>query len=293
MRFLPEVHEIITAALRIASSPHADAPRGRIPAPPDGHPDCRPQPRPRGFRGRRGRSRLRHSPWRSRTRGRPGRDAACHGLPQSHKAYGGQRTARAYFMGPPPWCGHLSIRSIHPAFLMRNPLRQQAAIISCDHARERASDPNAATTAVIRNIIIMATKAQEEPPRSRVGRGAAGEEVPAMTDFRARGTIMGPAGLTAVFGMGTGVAPPVWSPGNRPAGGQATPAASVRSTAVGRSRRRIPIAGSASAVVAASDLSPDACRGVGHVREALATPAPARLAGGRGGGVGVVKPLGC
>ena len=33
-----------------------------------------------------------------------------------------------------------------------------------------------------------------------------------MTDFRARGTIMGPTGLTAVFGMGTGVAPPVWSP---------------------------------------------------------------------------------
>ena len=41
-----------------------------------------------------------------------------------------------------------------------------------------------------------------------------------MTDFRAvwDGTIMGPAGLTAVFGMGTGVAPPVWSPGRRPAG---------------------------------------------------------------------------
>ena len=37
-----------------------------------------------------------------------------------------------------------------------------------------------------------------------------------MTDFRARGTIMGLTGLTAVFGMGTGVAPPVWSPeGNR------------------------------------------------------------------------------
>ena len=32
---------------------------------------------------------------------------------------------------------------------------------------------------------------------------------------------MGPAGLTAVFGMGTGVAPPVWSPGIRPHGGQA------------------------------------------------------------------------
>src|SRR4051812_10796019 len=43
-------------------------------------------------------------------------------------------------------------------------------------------------------------------------------EVPAMTDFRAVGTIMGPAGLTAVFGMGTGRTPPVWSPGKRPAG---------------------------------------------------------------------------
>ena len=39
---------------------------------------------------------------------------------------------------------------------------------------------------------------------------------------------MGPAGLTAVFGMGTGVAPPVWSPENRPAGGQAAPAAILR-----------------------------------------------------------------
>ena len=39
-----------------------------------------------------------------------------------------------------------------------------------------------------------------------------------MTDFRARGTIMGLAGLTAVFGMGTGVTPPVWSPEKSPAG---------------------------------------------------------------------------
>ena len=46
------------------------------------------------------------------------------------------------------------------------------------------------------------------------------EKIPAMTDFRARGTIMGPTGLTAVFGMGTGVAPPVWSPESRPRGGQ-------------------------------------------------------------------------
>ena len=39
---------------------------------------------------------------------------------------------------------------------------------------------------------------------------------------------MGPAGLTAVFGMGTGVTPPVWSPENRPAGCQTTPAAIPR-----------------------------------------------------------------
>ena len=32
---------------------------------------------------------------------------------------------------------------------------------------------------------------------------------------------MGLAGLTAVFGMGTGVTPPVWSPEMRPPGGQA------------------------------------------------------------------------
>ena len=42
-----------------------------------------------------------------------------------------------------------------------------------------------------------------------------------MTDFRAKGTIMGLAGLTAVFGMGTGGTPPVWSPEIRPAGGEA------------------------------------------------------------------------
>src|SRR5947209_800235 len=41
-----------------------------------------------------------------------------------------------------------------------------------------------------------------------------------MTDFRAIGTIMGPAGLTAVFGMGTGGAPPVSSPESGRGGGQ-------------------------------------------------------------------------
>ena len=58
-----------------------------------------------------------------------------------------------------------------------------------------------------------------------------------MTDFRARSTIMGPAGLTAVFGMGTGGAPQVWSPGNRPAGGEAAPVGRCR--AIGVATRRI------------------------------------------------------
>jgi hypothetical protein len=47
--------------------------------------------------------------------------------------------------------------------------------------------------------------------------------IPAITDFRAKGTIMGRAGLTAVFGMGTGVTPPVWSPEKWPAGVEAGP----------------------------------------------------------------------
>src|ERR1700734_2342274 len=54
-------------------------------------------------------------------------------------------------------------------------------------------------------------------------RGGFEERIPAITDFRAKGTIMGLAGLTAVFGMGTGVTPPVWSPEMYPAGGQARP----------------------------------------------------------------------
>ena len=48
-----------------------------------------------------------------------------------------------------------------------------------------------------------------------------------MTDFRARGTIMGLAGLTAVFGMGTGGTPPVSSPEFGRRGDQASPAAVV------------------------------------------------------------------
>ena len=96
------------------------------------------------------------------------------------------------------------------------------------------------------------------PLRVLEGGGWAVGKVPAMTDFRARGTIMGLAGLTAVFGMGTGVAPPVSSPGNRPAGGQATPAASSGDSGLLVTQAE-PDRGSAVGVVA-TNLSPDACR---------------------------------
>ena len=64
--------------------------------------------------------------------------------------------------------------------------------------------------------------AKKNPPRTNaLVLGGFVVRIPAITDFRARGTIMGLAGLTAVFGMGTGVTPPVWSPEMYPAGGQA------------------------------------------------------------------------
>ena len=42
----------------------------------------------------------------------------------------------------------------------------------------------------------------------------ANEQIPAITYFRAKGTIIGPGGSTAVFGMGTGVTLLVRSPEN-------------------------------------------------------------------------------
>ena len=80
-----------------------------------------------------------------------------------------------------------------------------------------------------------------------------------MTDFRARGTIMGLAGLTAVFGMGTGVTPPVWSPENRPAGCQATPAAIPRWPVTGTWSSRYTRSGGTSARTKTNPLSSVIC----------------------------------
>ena len=78
---------------------------------------------------------------------------------------------------------------------------------------------------------------------------------------------MGLAGLTAVFGMGTGVAPPVWSPENRPAGGQA-----------GRAR----FGGSVTREALSKSNEP--------IRDHCPILAPLLWRGGR---IGVVKLLGC
>ena len=71
--------------------------------------------------------------------------------------------------------------------------------------------------------------AEEDHPDPRCdGPGRLRVEDPGDDRLSRQSTIMGPAGLTAVFGMGTGVAPPVWSPGIRPAGGQARRPRSLR-----------------------------------------------------------------
>ncbi len=106
-------------------------------------------------------------------------------------------------------------------------------------------------------------------------------------------TIMGPSGLTAVFGMGTGVAPTVWSPERRPAG-VFRPAGRV---SVGRSIRhdrwRRPLTFRRSRPLG-PDRESSTWRGFAWKRRACVRPGsarPARLM--RGGRIGVVKPLGC
>ena len=106
---------------------------------------------------------------------------------------------------------------------------------------------------------------------------------------------MGPAGLTAVFGMGTGVAPPVWSPGNRPAGGQARPAAvdpvsgAIVQAGRARSGRRRRVVERSSGRGAADRVG--SIVGDRLVRRSAPDSRAASRAGRRR--VGVVKPLGC
>ena len=93
---------------------------------------------------------------------------------------------------------------------------------------------------------------------------------------------MGPAGLTAVFGMGTGVAPPVWSPEKRPRGGPAAAVAVlgvVGQAPTGRWDR------------GRGDMLRDGTLPIGGSRGHVRTGGVGR--GGRRARVGVVKSLGC
>ena len=96
---------------------------------------------------------------------------------------------------------------------------------------------------------------------------------------------MGPAGLTAVFGMGTGVAPPVWSPGSRPAGGQPRRprfAIGVRvRTSTSQASRVGPVGVRGHRVRAIGPASSEDRRGL-RVRD-RATPPVGRVAAGGGG----------
>ena len=93
---------------------------------------------------------------------------------------------------------------------------------------------------------------------------------------------MGPTGLTAVFGMGTGGTPPVWSPESCPAGGQARP---------GRYSRWIGHAGVVLATWQVWRLLRPRVRTVGS--RGVSTPrrrdGPRARGRRRGGRVGVVK----
>jgi hypothetical protein len=60
-----------------------------------------------------------------------------------------------------------------------------------------------------------AIEAQRKGPRTFQFAGLFRGQIPAITYFRAKGTIIGPGGLTAVFGKGTGVTLLVRSPENR------------------------------------------------------------------------------
>ena len=61
-------------------------------------------------------------------------------------------------------------------------------------------------------------------PKKKPRREASGLKEPGDTYFLARSNIIGGTCLTTVFGMGTGMAKCLWSPGMRVDAGDATPA---------------------------------------------------------------------
>ena len=138
--------------------------------------------------------------------------------------------------------------------------------------------------------MVGATREMTKPPGTIAVPGGF-EKIPAMTDFRARGTIMGLAGLTAVFGMGTGGAPPVWSP---EIGRGAVRPPRPRWIRGGRSRTRSQVVAGGSGSVILRGRGPRTDAGSSVMRGSSDAPTGSRPPGLAGGGrIGVVKPLGC
>ena len=99
---------------------------------------------------------------------------------------------------------------------------------------------------------------------------------------------MGLAGLTAVFGMGTGVTPPVWSPEICPAGGQARPGTQFPRLVAHRATNR-----SADEWVLLHDILSN--KPYGMARRSMDWVLPLAFFKDKGGSapIGVVKLLGC
>src|SRR5208337_472563 len=139
---------------------------------------------------------------------------------------------------------------------------------------------------------------QKEPPPSSVELGGGSWKDSGDNRPSRQSTIMGSAGLTAVFGMGTGVTPPVWSPENRPAGCQATPAAIPRWSVTGTKSSRHTRSSGTSARTKTNPLAfvichlPFAICHSDRIGEATGSPWLALLRWSREP-IGVVKLLGC
>ena len=82
-----------------------------------------------------------------------------------------------------------------------------------------ARNPNQTESeASLRSLRVPPAGRRQKKPSHR---SAGAFENPGKTYFHAFGTIIGSESLTTVFGMGTGVAFPIWSPGRDATGGQA------------------------------------------------------------------------
>ena len=171
---------------------------------------------------------------------------------------------------------------------MRQPRTVQVSLVG-GTSRSRLGPPGSVPTGLTRvgtgRSLLRAVRTKKAAAGSCARpRGGLSLEDPGDHRLSRQSTIMGPAGLTAVFGMGTGVTPPVWSPRIPAAGDQARRRHLLRwpVTTNRLSRSRTPLAG-----IVGTPHDPvrigELCGG----HRPIASPLL------RGGPIGVVKLLGC